>query len=287
MGEFRHVQVETGGEAFDEAAAARRTRFVQHDVVDNAILHTQAFHVLPANVQDEFHARQHLLRTAQVRHRLYLAGIHPQRLEQQSLAVTCHRGMPDAHARYACFRIDRQVVVQIRKRRLRAPQHIAFVVGVMRPQKRAVLTDERRLERGRTGIDTQIRRARIGHEVAPAHAFRVVARLELLIIFLGGEQRIEPHDLRTLHVAQPAQALEHVGQALGTHGFACRARNGAPARHEQVGVFRNDAMLFVKLERFVEALAQFGKILQRPAQKRHVPADGPPARQTGNGLRHH
>ena len=46
-------------------------------------------------------------------------------------------------------------------------------------------------------------------------------------------------------------------------------------------------MLFIELEGFVEALAQFGQVLQGAAQESHVAADGAAARQAGNGLRDH
>ncbi len=71
--ELGHVQVQAAGEALDEAAAAGTARLVEHDVLDHAILHAQTLHVLPADVQNEFHARQHFLCAAQVRHRFYLA----------------------------------------------------------------------------------------------------------------------------------------------------------------------------------------------------------------------
>ena len=55
------------------------------------------------------------------------------------------------------------------------------------------------------------------------------------------------------------QAIEHVGELLGAHGLARRARDGAAAGHEQVRVVGHDAVLLVQLERLVEAFAQFGQ----------------------------
>ena len=66
-GEVGDVEVQTRREALDEAAAARRARLVEHDMVDDAVFHAQALHVLAADVQDELDARQHLLGTAQMR----------------------------------------------------------------------------------------------------------------------------------------------------------------------------------------------------------------------------
>lgn len=55
--ELGHVELEPRGEALDEAAAARAARLVEHDVVDHAVLHAQALHVLAADIEDELHAR--------------------------------------------------------------------------------------------------------------------------------------------------------------------------------------------------------------------------------------
>ncbi len=195
--------------------------------------------------------------------------------------------MSDAHIRLAGFGIHRQVVVQVGERGFRAAQHVALVAGVVRPQECAVFADERGLERGGSGVYAQIRRARVGHEVAPAHAFGVVAALEGGMVFLTGEQRGQAHHFRSLDVAQALQALQHVVQPFGAYRLAGRPGNGAAAGHEQVRVVGHDAVLFVQLERFVEALAQFGKVLQRPAEEGHVAADGPPACQAGYGLRDH
>ena len=285
--ELGHVQVEARGEALDEAAAARAARLVEHDVVDDAVLHAQALHVLAADVQDELHARQHLLRTAQVRHRLDLAGVHAQRLQQQVLAVARHRGVADAHERLAGVGVHRHGVVQVRERRAGAAQHVALVAGVMRPQKRAVLADERGLERGGAGVDAKVGRALVVHEAAATHAFAVVASFELGVLLIAGEQRGQAHHLGALDVAEALQAVEHVAQKLGTRRLAGRARDGAAAGHEQVGVVGHDDVLVVQLQRLVEALAQLGEVLQRAAEEGHVAADGAAARQAADGLRHH
>ena len=74
-------------------------------MVDDAVLHAQALHVLAADVQDELHAGQHLLGAAQMGHRLNLAGVDPQGLKQQPLAVTGHGRVADLHERLGRFRV--------------------------------------------------------------------------------------------------------------------------------------------------------------------------------------
>ena len=113
-----------------------------------------------------------------------------------------------------------------------------------------------------------------------------MALVELVELGLVCEQRRQAHDLGALNVAQILQAVEHVGELLGAHGRARRARDGAAACHEQVSVVGHDAVFLVEVERLIEAFAQLGKVLQRATQKCHVAADGSPACEAGDGLRH-
>ncbi len=130
--EFGHVEIQARGEALDEASAARRAGLVEHDVVDDAVFHAQAFHVLAADVQDELDAGQHFLGAAQVRDGLDLARVDAQRLEQQALAVAGHGRVPDGHLRLAVF-IARQLFIHAGDRALGRSQNVALVIGVKRP----------------------------------------------------------------------------------------------------------------------------------------------------------
>ena len=64
IGERAHVHVHGHGEALDKAAAARRAGLVEHDVLNHAVLHAQALHVLAADVQNELDAGQECLGAA-------------------------------------------------------------------------------------------------------------------------------------------------------------------------------------------------------------------------------
>ena len=97
--EVGNVQVQAACEALNETSAARRACFVQHDMLNNAVFHAQALHILAANIQDEFNARQHFLGTAQVRDRLNLARVNAQSFQQQAFAVAGHRGVTDGYQR--------------------------------------------------------------------------------------------------------------------------------------------------------------------------------------------
>ena len=198
-----------------------------------------------------------------MRDRLDLARVDAQRLKEQRFAVAGDRGMPDGDERFARLGIDRHVVVELGDGCLRAPEHVALVRHVVRPEEAALLVDERRLERGRARVDAQVGNARVIHEALALHALGGMALLELVELGVACEQWRQAHDLGALDVAQILQTIEHVGELLGAHGLARRARDGATTCHEQVRVVGHDAVLLVELERLVEAFAQFGKVLQR------------------------
>ena len=283
FGELADFQVQAGSEALDEGAAARRTSLVEHDAVDNAILHAQALHVLAADVQDEFHAREHFLGAAQMRDGLDFARVDAQGLQQQALAVTGHGRMAQLHLGGA-VRVLGKLVIELGDAGLRGTQHIALVIGIEGPQQAAVFGDERGLEGGGTGIDAQKRLALVGFQGGALHAFRRVALLEFVIFGLVGEQRGKAHDLAALDVADALQTVDDVVQPLDLG--LLRACDRAAGGNEQVGVFGDDDVIVVQVERLIEAITQFRQVLQGAAQEGDMAADGPAACQTGNGLGH-
>ena len=279
--ELGHVEVQARSEAFDEAAAARRACLVEHDMVDNAVFHAQALHVLAADVENELDARQHFLCAAKVRDGFDFAGVDAQRLEQQALAVASYGCMPNGDFRLAVG-CGGQRGVHFGDRALGGAQNVALVVGVEGPQKAAVFADEGRFERGGAGVDAQVGYAFVGGKVGALHLFGCVARFEFVEFGFVGEQRRQAHDFAALNVAQAAQAFEHVGKQLGRGGFLA-AQSGA-ARDEQVGVLRANSVLIVEIQRFAEAFIQLREILQRAAEQGDVATNGTAAREARNGL---
>ncbi len=253
--EFGNLEVKAACEALDEAAATRRAGLVEHDVVDHAVAHAQAFHVLAANVQDELHAGNHLLGAAQMRHRFNLAGVDAQRLQQQALAVAGHGRVADVHERRAALAL-RQLRVHLLQRAFRATKHVAPVVRVEAPQQLAVFANERRLERGGTGVDAQEDVAGIARQVAALHALLVVTCAEFLVFGLVREKRIKALNIVALHVAEVLQTAKHVGKTLGRS--LLRACDGAAGCHEQMRVLRQNDVLVIEAERVIEAGPQFG-----------------------------
>ena len=274
--ELHDVHVHRHREALDEAAATRRAGLVQHDVLDDAIAHAQALHVLAADVQDELDAGEERAGAAQVGHGLDLTGVGLERLDEQRLAVAGRGHVPDGAA-------SRDMRVEVGHDGLGRAEDVAVVVAVPRVQQLAVLAHHGGLHRGGAGVDADEHAgARIGREVALGHDLAVVALLERAVRLLVGEQRVEARDLGALRVAERVDGLDELGERCELVGLV---RHGGAARHEQVRVLGHDAVLLIELERDVEPLTQLGEVLQRAAEERDVAANGAAAREARDGLR--
>ena len=91
-----------------------------------------------------------------------------------------------------------------------------------------------------------------------------MALLELLIVLLAGEERVEALHLRALDVFE---AFERGDDLIEGDILFRLAGKGRARGDEEVGVLRHDDVLVIEVEREVEALA-----------------DGVAARQAGDGL---
>ena len=276
VGERAHVHVHRHGETLDKAAAARRAGLVEHDVLDHAVLHAQALHILTADVQDELDAGQERLGATQVRDGFDLAGVGLEGLDEQRLAVARGGHVADGAAR-------RDVVVEIGHDDLGRAQDVAVVVAVPGVQQLTVLAHERGLHGGGAGVDANEHAAGVAVELALGDDLGVVATLELGKILIGGKERIQTLDLGTLRVTQGIDGLDELRERAELVGLV---RHGGAARHKQVSVLGHDTVFLVQVEREVEAVAQLGEVLQRAAQEGDVAADGTAACQARDGLGH-
>ena len=251
VGKCAHVHVHGHGEALDKATAARRTGLVEHDVLDHAVLHAQALHVLAANVQDELDAGQERLGATQVRDGLDLAGVGLEGLDEQRLAIARGGHVADGAA-------GRDVVVEIGHDDLGRAQDVTVVVAVPGVQQLAVLAHERGLHGGGAGIDTDEHAAGIAVELALGDDLGVVAGFELGKVLVGGKERLQALDLSALRVTQGIDGIDELRERAELVGLV---RHGGAACHKQVGVLGHDAVLLVQVEREVEAVTQLGEVL--------------------------
>ncbi len=272
--ELLHGHAHGVREVCHEGAAAGGAGLVQADVLDDAVLDLQALHVLAANVQDEVDVGHEGLGAAQVCHCLDLAGVRLQGLDEDALAVARGGNVADGAVRG-------QVVVDVVHDLARGAQDVAVVVVVPGVQELAVLAHHGGLHGGGAGVQANEDAAVVAVKRTLGNHLRVVAGLELLVVGLGGKQRVQARDLGALGVTQAVQLRNDVSEGHVLLGLAGQRRARG---HEEVGVLRNDAVLLVQLEAHVEAVAKLGQVLQRAAQEGHVAADGVAARQARDGL---
>ena len=276
IGKRAHVHVHRHGETLDKAAAARRAGLVEHDVLDDAVLHTQALHVLAADVQNELDAGQKRLGAAQVRDGLDLTGVGLEGLDEQCLAIAGGGHVADGAA-------GRDVVVEIGHDDLGRAQDVTVVVAIPGVQQLAVLAHERGLHGSGAGVDADEHAAGVAVELALGDDLGIVAALELGKVLVGGKERVQTLDLSALRVTQAIDGIDELRERAELVGLV---RHGGAARHKQVGVLGHDAVLLVQVEREVEAVTQLGEVLQRAAQEGDVAANGTAARQARDGLGH-
>ena len=284
LGEVLHGEVQAGGEGLDEATAAGRAALVEHDVLDHSVLHRHALHILPADIQDEIDLRVELACAAQMRHGLYLAAIRLDGLEQKGLAVAGRGGVPDVHERLA-LGIFGDALLELAEHAACSAQHVAFVVGVKAIEHFAALADKGAFERGGAGIDAQVGLSAVIRQVGLGNRGPSMALAEGCQFLFAREQGIQTRDLAALGIAQICHSPLQLAERHRL--LVLLAREGGAARHEEMRVLGDDDGLLGQLERLDEALTQLGQVMERPAQERHVAADGTPAGQAADGLHDH
>ena len=145
-GEFLDRHVDRLRVGLDEGTTAGRTRFVQHDMIDRAVLDAHTLHVLSADVEDKVHTRQEFLRRLVMRHRLDNPVVRIKTGLDQPLPVS-------GYGRIGDIARSRQLLVELRQQLLGRLQRVSLVVAVKRIDELFVLVNQCGLGRGRTGVD--------------------------------------------------------------------------------------------------------------------------------------
>ena len=274
LSELLDAHVHGDGKALDEGATAGGAGLVEHDVLDDAVLDLQALHVLAADIQDELDVGDEGLGAAQVRDGLDLSGVCAQGLDEDLLAIA-------GGGHVANGAVRGHLVVDVVRDGAGGAQDVAVVVAVPGVEKLAVLADGGRLHGGGAGVDADEHAAVVAGQVSLGNHLLVMAGLELLVVLLAGEERVQARDLGALGVLEVLEQADGLGKGDVLVGLAGK---GGAGGHEEVGVLRDDDVLLVQVERDVEAVAQLGEVLQRAAEEGHVAADGMAAGKAGDGL---
>ena len=102
------------------------------------------------------------------------------------------------------------MLVEIGHDDLGRAQDVAVVVAVPGVEQLAVLAHERGLHGGGAGVDADEHAAGIALKVAAGHDLLVVARTELVVVVLGGKERLQARHLGALGVAQGVNRLDEL-----------------------------------------------------------------------------
>ena len=262
-------------EILDERAAARRTRFVQHDVVHAAVPDLHELHVLTADIEDAVHIRLEILRRVEMRDGLHFALVERERILQELFPVTGRAGVGDA-----CARVHARKHIQ--KRIPADTEGLALVISIPGIKQIAVRGDQNDLHRSRTRVDTQEAVPLIRREVALLHLILRLALQECPVGFLVRKQRLEQVQLGGQR-AGALQRLEDLGKLMI---LALSSLHGSAARGEQMRLLREDSGLLRQAQRAHERLLQFGQEIQRAAQKYDFSGDPASAGEARDGLVH-
>ena len=157
-------------------------------MLDDALAHLQALHVLATDVQDELDIGDECLRTTQVRDRLDFTAVGTERLDEDALTIARRGHMADGHAL-------RQAPVDVIHDLARGTQHVTVVVAVPGVQELAVLAHHRGLHGCRTRIEADEHTAAIVTEVAARDDLLVMTTLEGIVVLVSGKERVKTRDL--------------------------------------------------------------------------------------------
>ncbi len=283
-----HVQPETSGKGFKKGPAARRAGFIQRHAGDDAVVGLEAFHVLPADINDVGAVRHEGAGRFQVRHGFHVHKIKPQRGFGQLRAVARGR-------RSVQDKAGGQGVEHFDKAGHKAAERIALVAPVPGGEQGAFLINERGFHRGGAEIDAEVRLARGRPRIAARRALPLMALPEGEIVRLIGKKTRQGRGRGRRFACRLIHAGGEFVQRQDGKGFFPFPAGAGVVRRAQGRAQSNHVLRVGQIDNFFGAQTQGGDELppqfvqkvQRPAQKGHIAANGVPARETADGLLHH
>ena len=276
LGKILHRVVQGFGKGLDEGTTAGGAGFVQLYTVHGLVLDLDAFHVLPADVQNAVYLRIKECGGVVMGYRFHLALIQKESSLDQGLTVSCGTGPGDPRA-------GGQQAVDFLDGTDRGLQRIAVVVAVKGIKKRSVLSHQSCLGRRAAGVDPQETVAFIGSQIPGRYFVGTLPFAELVQILLGRKQGLHTGNLK-IHLDGILQAVPH-GRKLCRDLFLCV--HGRTHGGEKMGVFGHDGMLVIQLQGADEGGPQLRQEMEGAAKKRHMTADRLAAGQSGDGLVDH
>ena len=238
----------------DKRTAARRAGLIEGNIADISVLDKKAFHILPANVQNERDLRAKFLRRPQMGKGLDLARVGVNRRFYDPLAVTGRQRrsdiLPRSHPRVKGFQLLNNRV-----------QRRAAVFFVSRIEKLAIFPDHRQLRRRRSGVESQIQRSLIRGEISLRHLRLIVAGVKrrILRLILEQDERRRPRFQRRL----PLRFAHTIFQPTEVHDLAF-AGERRPHSDEITAVPHRDNIVRREFQRFNKAFSKLRQKIERP-----------------------
>ncbi len=270
LGKVLHIPAQGLGKGLQEAAAARGAGLVEEDIAHRAILYAEAFHVLPANVDDEIHLGLEVAGRRKMGHGLHQAVVAAQGLAAQQLAIAGGGGRGNHHLG-GCLIQGQHHLAQHR-------HGVAAVGLVALVQHLAVLAQQHGFQGGAARVYAQVRPPAVARKRRAGHVGTLVAVQKFVVFLLVYKQR-----LGVLELPCGAAGLGQLGaQPPQGEGLVCGQRRANA--HEMQAAPRQAA---AQLQHLVKGGAQLAHEGEGAAQVEHISLDGPPLGQPGHRLVHH
>ena len=243
VGEGLDVSVHPGGEGLEEGSTSRRAGLIDGDGVNDLVDDAQVLHVLAADVDDGGDSGKQVISSPVVGHRLDLTVLGAQGSLDEPLAVTGGTGTGDG-------RLCGHGVVEIGEDLHCCAHRVALVGGVMGGDDVEGLVKQYRLDRRRTGVDTE-------EEVAASIMQWQMGEFGLGVT-LGelGQFLFIPEQWR--HRLGDAVLGAGVTGTLSSLGEVDRlrgGRQGSPHGHVELGALRCDVLVDLALENSREGIS--------------------------------
>ena len=209
LGKVLHVVAQGLGEGLEKAAAAGGAGFIEEDVADGPVLDFEAFHILPADVDDKIHIGQEVPCGGEMGHGFHHAVVAVEGVFRQFLAVA--GGGDGGHVK------GRMLVVKLLEYAPNQRHGVAQVGPVVGEQQPGLLVDDRHFDGGGPGINADVDRGGVVRaEGGPVHPGPGVPGLEgLVLLLILKEGRLAAVGLPGAPVPEAVRHLPEVKALVG------------------------------------------------------------------------
>ena len=202
LGKILYGVVQGFSKGLNKGTAAGGAGLVQLHTVYGVVLDADTFHILTADIQDTVHVRIKEFSGVIMRNSLNFALVQHEGCLNQGLAVAGGAGTGNA-------RVLRKEPVDILDGADGGRQGVTIVTAVEGIKQGSVLTYQRSLGGGASGVDAEEAVALIGLEITAHNLMTAVTLLEFGIFMLIGKKRLHTGHLE-IHLDMVLETLLHI-----------------------------------------------------------------------------